>query len=162
MQGHCSTKEEGKPRQCPTPIMYQPYHPNPLQYWQHHTHTHTHLYACTLYLYGVRLCLPWWQYWWCEGPGTEWVLLVLWGQLLAWSVCPPQLWWSWVHWAAAPSPLHRCPGWRYTCPPQNTWEMESREGLNLIQLHVNVLYVSECVWLGITLGMCEISEPLCP
>lgn len=48
MQGHCSTKEEGKPRQCPTPIMYQPYHPNPLQYWQHHTHTHTHLYASVL------------------------------------------------------------------------------------------------------------------
>lgn len=64
---------------------------------------------------------PWWLCWWCGGPGTELRLPAIWGQRPAGWVSPPLWWLSWAHWAAAPSPLHLCPGWWCRYLHRNTW-----------------------------------------
>lgn len=79
------------------------------------------------YRYDVRWHLPWWLCWWCGGPGTELGLLSLWGLRLDDSVSPLQWWLSWAHWAATPSPQHRCLGWWYKCLHQNTWNRHTEE-----------------------------------
>lgn len=84
------------------------------------------LLTCTIawYLYGAWWRLPGWPCWRCGGPGTELHPPALWGPRPADSVAPLRWWLSWAHWAAAPSPPRRCPGWWYRCLHQSTWRRQ--------------------------------------